>query len=45
MPPDLEVKAQHYKMVPTVFHINKEAKLELKVDFNDETLPICSEPK
>ena len=29
-----------------VFHLNnKEAKRELKVNFNNETLPFCSEPK
>ena len=28
------------------FHLNnKEAKRELKVNFNNETLPFCSEPK
>jgi len=28
------------------FHLNnKDAKLELKVNFNNETLPFCSEPK
>jgi len=31
--------------VSAVFHlINKEAKRELKVNFNNETLPFCSEP-
>ena len=34
------------KTVSAVFHLNnKEAKCELKVDFNNETLPFCSEPK
>jgi len=34
------------KTVPAVFHLNnKEAKCELKVNFNNETLPYCSEPK
>ena len=29
-----------------VFHLNnKEAKCELKVNYNNETLPFCSEPK
>jgi len=33
-------------MVSTVFHLNnKEAERELKVSFNNETLPCCSEPK
>ena len=43
--PDLEVKAQHYR-VSAVFHLNnKEAKRELKVNLNNKTLPFCSEPK
>ena len=34
------------KTVSAVFHLNnKEAKHELKVNFNNETLPFCSEPK
>jgi len=29
-----------------VFHLNnKEAKCELKVNYNNATLPFCSEPK
>jgi len=33
-------------MVSAVFHLNnKEAKRELKVDFNNKTLPFCSELK
>jgi len=33
-------------MLSAVFRLNnKEAKRELKVNFNDETLPFCSEPK
>jgi len=33
-------------MASAAFHlINKEAKRELKVNFNNETLPFCSEPK
>jgi len=33
-------------MVSAVFHLNnKEAKRELKVNFNNKTLPFCSEPK
>jgi len=32
--------------VLAIFHLNiKEAKRELKVNFNDETLPFCFEPK
>ena len=46
IPPDLEAKAQHHEMVSAVFHLNnKEAKCELKVNFNNETLPFCSDPK
>ena len=34
------------KTASAVFHLNnKEAKRELKVNFNNETLPFCSEPK
>jgi len=33
------------KTVLAVFHLNKEAKRELKVKYNNETLPFCSEPK
>jgi len=34
------------KTASAVFHLNnKEAKCELKVNFNNETLPFCSEPK
>jgi len=34
------------KMVSAVFHLNNnEAKRELKVNFNNETLPLCFEPK
>ena len=34
------------KTVAALFHIsNKEAERELKVNFNNETLPFCSEPK
>ena len=44
IPPDLEAKAQHHEN--GVFHLNnKETKCELKVNFNNETLPFCSEPK
>jgi len=32
--------------VSAAFHLNnKEAKRELKVNFNNENLPFCSEPK
>jgi len=44
--PDLEAKAQHYKTELAAFYLNnKEAKCEMKVNFNNETLPFCSEPK
>jgi len=40
------MKLSTTKMVSAVFHLNnKEAKRELKVNFNDKTLPFCSEPK
>jgi len=42
----LEAKAQHHETVSPVFHLNnKEAKRELNVNFNNETLPFCSDPK
>jgi len=45
--PDLEAKAQHYKngvgSFPSIN--NKEAKHELKVKYNNKTLPFCSKPK
>jgi len=45
IPPDLEAKAQHHENGVS-FHLNKkEATRELKVNFNNETLPFCSEPK
>jgi len=41
-----KLKLSTTKTVSTVFHLNnKEAKRELKVNFNKETLPFCSEPK
>jgi len=33
------------KTVSAAFHLNKEAKRELEVKYNNETLPFCSEPK
>jgi len=46
IPPDLDAKAQNHEKVSAVFHLNnKETKRELKVNFNNETLPFCSEPK
>ena len=33
------------KTVSAAFHINKEAKCKLKVNFNNVTQPFCSEPK
>jgi len=41
-----KLKLSTTKTVSAVFHLNnKEAKRELKVNFNNETLPSCSEPK
>ena len=41
-----KLKLSTTKTVLAVFHLNnKEAKRELKVNFNNETLPFCSEPK
>ena len=40
-----KLKLSTTKRVSAVFHLNKEAKRELKVSFNNETLPFCSEPK
>jgi len=41
-----KLKLTTTKTVPAVFHLsNKEAKRELKVNINNETLPFCSEPK
>jgi len=32
------------KTVSAIFHLNREANCELKDNFNNETLPFCSEP-
>jgi len=41
-----KLKLSTTKTVSAVFHLNnKEAKREVKVNFNNETLPFCSEPK
>jgi len=41
-----KLKLSTTKTVSAVFHLNnKEAKRELKVNFNNETLPFCSQPK
>ena len=41
-----KLKLSTTKTVSAVFHLNnKEAKRELKLNFNNETLPFCSEPK
>jgi len=41
-----KLKLNTTKTVSAVFHLNnKEAKRELKVNFNYESLPFCSEPK
>jgi len=39
-----KLKLSTTKAVLAVFHLNKEAKRELKVNLNYETLPFCSEP-
>jgi len=42
----VEVKSQYYKGSVGSLHLNnKEAKRELKVKHNNETLPFCSEPR
>jgi len=41
-----KLKLSTTKTVSAAFHPNnKEAKRELKVNFNKESLPFCSEPK
>ena len=41
-----KLKFSTTKTVSAVFHLNnKKPKRELKVNFNNETLPFCSEPK
>ena len=41
-----KLKLSTTKTVSAVFYLNnKEAKRELKVNFNNKTLPFCSEPK
>jgi len=41
-----KLKLSTTKTVSAAFHLNnKEAECELKVNFNNETLPFCSEPK
>jgi len=41
-----KLKFSTTKTVSAAFHLNnKEAKCELKVIYNNETLPFCSEPK
>jgi len=32
-------------MLSAAFHLNKEAKREMKVNYNNETLLFCSDPK
>ena len=39
------LKLSTTKTVSAAFHLNKKAKRELKVKYNNETLPFCSEPK
>jgi len=41
-----KLKLSTTKTVSAVLHLNnKEAKRELKVNFNSETVPFCSEPE
>ena len=41
-----KLKLSTTRTVSAVFHLkSKEAKRELKVNLNNETLPFCSEPK
>ena len=41
-----KLKLSTAQTVSTAFHLNNtEAKYELKVNLNNETLPFCSEPK
>jgi len=41
-----KLKLSTTKTVSAAFHLsNKEVKCELKVKYNNETLPFCSEPK
>ena len=41
-----KLKLSTTRTVSAVFHLNnKEPKREMKVTFNSETLPFCSEPK
>jgi len=41
-----KLKLSSTKTVSAAFHLNdKEAKRELKLYYNNETLPFCSEPK
>jgi len=45
-PQTWKLKLSTTKTVSSVFHLNnEEAKRELKVNINNETLPFCSEPK
>jgi len=40
-----KLKLSTTKMVSAVFHLNKEAKPELKDNFTNETPPFCFKPK
>ena len=41
-----KLKLSTTKTVSAVFHLkNKEAKREVKVNYNNEILPFCPEPK
>jgi len=40
-----KLKLSNTETVSAAFHLNKEAKRALIVNYNNETLPFCSEPK
>ena len=40
-----KLKLSNTKTVSVVFYINKEAKRQLRINFNNATLTFCSEPK
>ena len=40
-----KLKLSTTKTMSAAFHLNKEAKRETKIKYNNETLPFCSDPK
>jgi len=40
-----KLKLSSTKIMLAAFYLNKEAKHELKLNYNNEILPFCSEPK